>query len=339
MEAPVQHILIIRFGAIGDVALLVPVLVNATLQNKHLHFTLLTKKGNGFLFAHIPHLTVIEAHTNSQHKGLLGLYKLRQLINTQSYTAIIDMHDVLRSKVITSLIKAPTKILFDKAREDKQAYLKHRKGSVSPTINRYLAAMHEAGIPCTLNATPPFINTPQVIPLPQYMSDNKPIVALAPFATHACKSMDLPFIHLLIADITNRLDYNVLLLLGKEHQAISDELCELPNVYNCLNYSFAQQVSLMQYCKAAIAVDSSNMHIAALQGIPLISIWYATSPHLGFAPYTHGQHITISAQALDTPCSPCSVFGNKACSNKANPLICKQNINVQVIVQALLAIN
>jgi ADP-heptose:LPS heptosyltransferase len=57
-------------------------------------------------------------------------------------------------------------------------------------------------------------------------------------------------------------------------------------------------------------MDSGNMHLASLYGVPVVSIWGATHPFAGF--YGFGQDHSNAVQA-DLYCRPCSVFGNKPC--------------------------
>jgi len=61
-----------------------------------------------------------------------------------------------------------------------------------------------------------------------------------------------------------------------------------------------------------ISMDSANMHIAALTGIHIVSIWGATHPYAGFTPYISNSRSHI-VQNEDLSCRPCSVFGNKPC--------------------------
>jgi ADP-heptose:LPS heptosyltransferase len=57
-------------------------------------------------------------------------------------------------------------------------------------------------------------------------------------------------------------------------------------------------------------MDSANMHLASLVNTPVISIWGATHPYVGF--YGYNQHPDNAIQ-LDLKCRPCSVFGKKTC--------------------------
>ena len=55
-------------------------------------------------------------------------------------------------------------------------------------------------------------------------------------------------------------------------------------------------------------MDSANMHLAALVGTPVISIWGPTHSFLGFSPLNNTDNIVeISREIL--PCRPCSVYG------------------------------
>ena len=59
-----------------------------------------------------------------------------------------------------------------------------------------------------------------------------------------------------------------------------------------------------------ISMDSANMHLASLFGVPVISVWGATHPFAGF--YGWAQPADNAVQ-IDLYCRPCSVFGNKPC--------------------------
>jgi ADP-heptose:LPS heptosyltransferase len=62
-----------------------------------------------------------------------------------------------------------------------------------------------------------------------------------------------------------------------------------------------------------VAMDSSNMHLASISGIPVISIWGATHPDIGFAPLYQPKSNFVQVSVEELPCRPCSVYGNKPC--------------------------
>ncbi len=79
-----------------------------------------------------------------------------------------------------------------------------------------------------------------------------------------------------------------------------------------------------------ISMDSANMHIAALTGIKIVSIWGATHPFAGFTPFIPDEKFYI-VQNSDLGCRPCSVYGNKKCYK--GTLECMNSILPEEIVK------
>jgi ADP-heptose:LPS heptosyltransferase len=71
-----------------------------------------------------------------------------------------------------------------------------------------------------------------------------------------------------------------------------------------------QELILMAHLDVMLSMDSANMHMASLTGIPVVSVWGATHPMAGFM----GWHQSIdNAVQLDMDCRPCSIYGKKPC--------------------------
>ena len=77
-------------------------------------------------------------------------------------------------------------------------------------------------------------------------------------------------------------------------------------------------------------MDSANMHLASLTGIPVVSIWGATHPYAGFMGW--GQSLDNAIQ-LDMDCRPCSIFGQKPCRLGDYP--CLNNIKPETVVEKI----
>lgn len=70
------------------------------------------------------------------------------------------------------------------------------------------------------------------------------------------------------------------------------------------------ELALMSHLDVMVSMDSANMHLASLTGIPVVSVWGATHPYAGFMGWKQKEENAIQA-TLD--CRPCSIFGNKPC--------------------------
>lgn len=82
--------------------------------------------------------------------------------------------------------------------------------------------------------------------------------------------------------------------------AVSGDLGELPHANLVGATSLADLFQLLFRCRVAIGPDSGPMHMAAAVGIPVVSFWGATSP-LRSAPYGSEEYVV----GTTVPCAPC----------------------------------
>ena len=336
-----KRILVIRFSAMGDVAMSLPVLKLVLKDNPNLEITFLTGKNVADLFGNIERLIPIGIDFKKQYKGIVGLKKLhRALLKNEKFDAVIDLHNVLRSNILGVFFRLSAIPIFkiNKERDIKRKMIQTKQLYQLPhTTERYLRVFNQAGIK-TNNAD---FNFPSVIVseedknITALFLNNflKPFIAFAPFAKHATKSFPLSKSEELIQALSK--NYTVFLLGGKENAEQFDKWeSSFPNTHSTGQLNLIQQVALMSHVKAVISMDSANMHLAAIQGVPIVSIWGATHPFFGFSGIGTNSSSWISAEASPA-CRPCSVFGNKPCKNKQEPYACMNRIKVDTIIKAI----
>jgi len=61
-----------------------------------------------------------------------------------------------------------------------------------------------------------------------------------------------------------------------------------------------------------LSMDSGNAHLAAMYGIPIVSLWGVTHPFAGFCPYGQDPRNALLADRHVYPLIPTSIYGNKA---------------------------
>lgn len=59
-----------------------------------------------------------------------------------------------------------------------------------------------------------------------------------------------------------------------------------------------------------LSMDSGNAHLAAMYGVPTVTLWGVTHPYAGFAPFNQEAHCLLSDRKL-YPAIPTSVYGNE----------------------------
>ena len=297
----------------------IPVIRQLLEQHPGLSVTVVSDKKFTPLFNEISRLEYFPADIDGRHKGLTGLYRLyRDLKNGKKLTAIADLHNVLRTKILNFYFShSGCKIVqIEKGRTEKKALTrKHNKilKQLPSTFQRYADVFSKLGFPVRLSPSPIRIKLPATSEIKELAGkENNILIGLAPFAKHKEKMYPLEKMEEVIEAILKK-GYKLFLFGGGAF-----EINQLRNwekkfpaiVHTAGKYSFEQELILISQLHIMISMDSANMHLASLFGVPVISVWGATHPFAGF--YGYAQDISHVIQT-DLYCRPCSVFGNKKC--------------------------
>ena len=96
-----------RFSALGDIAMTIPVVYGVCKANPDVQFVYVTKKPVASLFQNCPkNLTVEGVDLKNDYKGWTGPFKLwRKLKQKFGITAVADLHGVLRTLIVDTLAK------------------------------------------------------------------------------------------------------------------------------------------------------------------------------------------------------------------------------------------
>ena len=101
-----RKIIAFRLSAMGDVSLTVPAIKGVIEANPDLEITLVTRKLFAPFFYGIPALRLYFPDLKGRHKGFPGLFNLYADLKKEGpFEAVIDLHGVIRTKIITFLFK------------------------------------------------------------------------------------------------------------------------------------------------------------------------------------------------------------------------------------------
>jgi ADP-heptose:LPS heptosyltransferase len=89
----------------------------------------------------------------------------------------------------------------------------------------------------------------------------------------------------------------------------------------------------MKQLDLMLCVDSSNMHLASLAGVPLLSIWGGTHTDAGFGPFGKGTESIMEIPASELSCRPCSVYGVEKCYR--GDFACLNKITTSQVVERI----
>ena len=314
-----QHPLVIRLSALGDIAMLVPVIRALITHHPNIKVTIVTSALAAHFFGNIPNLRVYVPALTKAHKGLWGIYKLAQELYKLDLDVVVDLHNVLRSNVLIRLLRLrgiPFRQM-DKGRAEKRRLVRAKNKifrPLKPTHERYADVFRALGY--TLSLEPPSRLAKKNLPekLVSYIGTKaKKKIGIAPYATHKGKEYPMNFIAQVVARLDKNKDYAILLFASAERATHLEKLAiGHENVLNMAGkFPFEEELILIANLDVMLSMDSANGHIAAMLGVQVLTIWGVTHPYAGFAPFYQPKANQILPDLTKYPLIPTSIYGNK----------------------------
>ncbi|MDR0724807.1 MAG: glycosyltransferase family 9 protein [Prevotellaceae bacterium] len=336
-------ILVIRFSAMGDVAMTAPVLYSFIEKYPQVKLSILSKKSFGSFFSssEVYFIGIDLKH----YEGLKGLYKLFKTLKKEKFDIVIDLHDVLRSIILRFLFRyiGRTKVfVVDKGRKDKKALTRKNNKVLKPlktTIERYADAFKAAGFEVQpaeyINKSNVEISDKVASILPA--EKHSVCIGVAPFAAHQGKIYP-PEKMAEVLDYLSLKGFNLFLFGGGDNERLQLQKWE-SKFPHCISvagkFNLKEELQLISKLDLMLSMDSANMHLASLVGTTVVSVWGATHPYAGFTGWKQSSQNIVQ---IDKPCRPCSVYGNKKCYLTDSPYACMREISPSKIVEKIMLV-
>lgn len=336
-----EHVLIIRFSALGDVAMTVPVICSLARTYPDVRFTMVSRSNVKPLFEGLaPNVGFMEVDLKNEYRGVKGLNVLYRRLIAKQPTAIADLHSVLRSDYLRVRFKLGMYRVahIDKHRAGKRALVANcnKRLEQQPTsFENYTEVFAKLGFPVDVRFTsifPPEGGNPAELPASIGKKEGR-WIGIAPFAAHEGKIYPLDLMEQVIGMLTaDYPDCRIFLFGGgSEETEAFRRWCD--KYEQCVSvpehvHGLRKELILMSRLDVMLSMDSANMHLASLVGTPVVSVWGATHPYAGFMGW--GQSMDDAVQ-LDLTCRPCSIYGNRKCQRGHLP--CLKNIPPKMIVE------
>jgi len=336
-----MRVLVMRFSALGDVAMLSPVVREYALQHTEDSVTVLSVPFCAPLFEDIaPNVSFLGRDVKTQYRGVMGLYRLFKELHAMHFDRIVDAHDVLRTKVLRQFfrLRGYEVRVIDKHRSERRRLTaepgKKVLRQLPTSFENYAEAM---GIPA-VPGVPGFPDVPAVPDTPvSPVSPGGELIGVAPFAAHEGKIYPTDKMEKVVELLSH--SGRVVLFGGKGKE--EDIMRAWAQKYNNVELArdvisggaLAAELELMRGLDVMLSMDSANMHLASLVGTRGVSVWGAAHPYTGFLGW--GQRMEDCVQK-DLPCRPCSIYGSKPC--RYGDFRCLNSITPEEIVRAVLSV-
>jgi ADP-heptose:LPS heptosyltransferase len=313
-----KNILVIRLSAMGDVAMTAIVIKAFLEQNPNVKITMLSKAFLKPIFEDIPNVHFYIADTNGKHKGLFGIFKLYKELKKLKIDAVADLHNVIRSKLLSLFFMGTNTAKLDKGRAEKKALTSIENKVFKPlktTHERYADVFRALGYSVilskiTFSKAPPLNEN-----LTSILNDTKnKLVGIAPFAQHESKWYPLDLTEKVIETLSQKSNISVLLFGGGRKE--TEELIILSKKFKnviCIagRIKLKEELLLISNLDCMLSMDSGNGHFSALFGIPTITLWGGTHPYAGFTPFNQPESNSFTPNLKKYPHIPYTVYGNK----------------------------
>jgi ADP-heptose:LPS heptosyltransferase len=344
MSNPIQHIAVIRLSAMGDVAMIVPVIRAFVEQNPNVKITVVSRPFFKPFFNGIPNVNFFAVDVKGRHKGLKGLLKLHSDLKQLNIDAVADLHNVLRSQILRTLFALSVKkvVYTDKGRAEKRALTRAQDKIFRPIktmIERHVDTFKKLGFSIDLS-NPKF---PQKVNLAEDIlkitgeKTTQKWIGIAPFAQYDSKVYPQDLMQKVIEELSSYTTNKIFLFGGgnKEIEILNSFSNCNQNVINVAGkLKLQQELDLISNLDVMLSMDSGNSHMAAMLGIKVITLWGATHPFAGFAPFNQPFENCLVSDREKFPLLPTSVYGNKKVEGYQNAM---RSINPDEIVNKIVA--
>ncbi len=323
----------------GDIVLTSPVTRQLAAMYPGTEMDFLTRADFAPLAQALPGVTGVQRFEPEE-----GLRPLVVRLRRRRYHLTLDLHGNIRSRLVGLAGNTGQIVRYDKQRFARMA-LVARSGSsaaVPHTVDRYLEVLSRLparampggtssrtssreGTPYATGGTSPSGDRlPELIVAASAKDEvaaclakegigpEDSVLGVAPGASHGPKRWP-PDRFARVADRLAAAHGMRVLLLGSERdrpltRKVADAMTE-----PALDWSGRTDLALLpavvKRCRRLISNDSGPMHVATAVGTPVVGVFGATHPRLGFSPLGPED----AAVSLDLPCSPCSLHGDRNC--------------------------
>ena len=332
------RILALRFSALGDVVMTLPVLWSFAKQYPDDEVVLLSRPIVAPLFEAMPANVGLWGVDLGKYKGLGGLWKLFKELKKEKFDGVADLHDVIRSRVLSGLLRLsglPVERI-DKDRRERRRLVKSKGRRLKPLLQqeeRYRMVFACLGYPFEMKFESLFPIRKRKEP-----ENGRVQIGIAPFAGHPTKVYPREAMERVVELLSLSGKVDVYLFgSGREEQMVcakwADKYAGVRSMAG-KGGGLLAEAEKMSELDAMLTMDSANMHIATLAGVRTLTIWGATHPYAGFGGFRQPGSSDLQ---VDMDCRPCSIFGSKKCGNRQK-LACMRTIAPELVVERLLAV-
>ena len=315
-----DRVLVVQTSFLGDTVLTLPLLAEIKRRFPESRLSLLcTPLGQELLSDHPAIDETIVDDKKKADRGWMGLWRKAKFLRTKKFTLALCPHKSFRSGLLLFLAQIPYRVGFAQSKSSWLFHVRVDRNAARHDVERTLSILEGFGMG-TEECRP-------VLDLPVTAQDQEKIgarlrslgvdtstmlVGLHAGSVWATKRWSIEGFARLIGLLKEKYACEILLFGGPEDEEVVakiQKLCGYSAMSLVGRIALRELPAALSLCKVLITNDSAPMHIAVARGVPVVAIFCATTPSLGFYPYS-SEAIVLEK---DLPCRPCSSHGGRRC--------------------------
>jgi len=314
-----RQILIIRFGALGDLCLLAWSISRLARSSNagNQKLTLVTKAAFAPLMEKMHGIDRVIALPEG---GVGQLHKLAGRLRAEKFDTIIDAHNILRGNLLLMLMGRNPQTRLKKDTAARLALLGFNKthSSLNQSMSDRFDALFDG---LTAEIVPPLKH------LSSDSDHSEKFLGFAPGAQWDSKRWPEEYFAELLDNFSRRYPSPVRVFVGPREEnwftgSHLEKVCsQLPQVEIIRGKDLTQVAALLAQCSLVVTNDSGLLHISEAVGTPVLAFYGPTVGQFGYFP-----RLSLSrVMEVEMDCRPCSRNGKKACHR--GDLACLRDIH------------
>jgi heptosyltransferase-2 len=313
-----EKILVVQTSFLGDAVLTTPLLSEIRRRFPNAELTVLcTPQAQSLLHGNPD---IHEVLTDDKRRGgWRGLWRKAKDLRSRGFTIALSPHRSFRSGLLLFLARIPCRVGF---RQSSGWFFYHRRVQRDMSghdVERNLSLLSAFGVEpaqsrrdLRVGVDPEARGAVERLFRALGIERNGLTFGIHPGSVWPTKRWTPPGYAELIVLLKRRYRCQILLFGGPQDQEIVSRIQELSGdvgVNLAGKVHLRELASALEFCDVFITNDSGPMHIAVAQKIPVVALFCATTPSLGFYPYS-SRAVVVEK---DLSCRPCSSHGGRRC--------------------------
>ena len=335
-----ENVLILQTSFLGDMVLTLPLIseVRRRFPVKRLS-VVCSPVGKEILQDHPAIDEIIVDDKKGRHRGWSGLTGQASALKEKNFSLALTPHKSLRSAWLLYSARIPNRVGF---RQSKGWFLFDHRADRDPRrhdVERNLSILQPLGV--SLEQCQRDFDLPLDASIDEAVEgklralgvdQQKLTIGVNPGSVWPTKRWWSRGFAELIQLIKRKVDCQVLLFGGNDDAAVVDDVARRAGgaaISLVGKISLRELAAAINRCRVFVTNDSGPMHIAVARKISTVAIFCATTPDLGFFPYSDNAIVVHK----DLSCRPCASHGGRRCPLGSEE--CIREIRAEVVLKAV----